>query len=167
MRQRGWAVLDGLPDPSDHPETWSHRLAGRANATRHWFDRRVLSRLLADERVVVGGVRAAQAAGLDITLAETDPDVIYVRSADADSVISRWRLRPRSTGGLILRVIPSDVPDQWVATVADHPELLAALDLLDLPDPRARQAGAEVLGPLARTERNALPRQMPGPSEDR
>lgn len=115
----------------------------RDRAAPHLFrgDERVLERLRDDSDLVLSGVNAAAAYGVDIRA----PGVVegYVRRDRLPDLVYRYALRPAegADANVVLRAVDESVPRarQGVAPVA-----AVALDLLESPDDRSRRAGREL-----------------------
>ena len=115
----------------------------RDRAEPHLFrgDERVLERLRDDSDIVLSGVNAAAAYGVDIRA----PGVVeaYVDRDRLRDLVYRYALRPAeiAEANVVLRVVDESVPRarQGVAPVA-----AVALDLLESSDDRSRRAGREL-----------------------
>ena len=120
-------------------------LAGelRDRAEPHLFrgDERVLERLRDDSDIVLSGVNAAAAYGVDIRA----PGVVeaYVDRDRLRDLVYRYALRPAeiADANVVFRAVDKPVPRarQGMAPVA-----AVALDLLESPDDRSRRAGREL-----------------------
>lgn len=121
------SLADGLRDRAE-----PHLLHG---------DERVLERLRGDSDVVLSGVNAAGAYGVDIRA----PGVVeaYVDRARLPDVIYRYALRPaeRADANVVLRAVDESVP-RTPHGVA--PAAAVALDLMESPDDRSRRAGRDL-----------------------
>jgi hypothetical protein len=101
----------------------------------------VLERLRDDSDIVLSGVNAAAAYGVDIRA----PGVVegYVRRDRLRDLVYRYALRPAegADANVVLRAVDESVPRarHGVAPVA-----AVALDLLESPDDRSRRAGREL-----------------------
>ncbi|HZP94987.1 MAG TPA: hypothetical protein VFC31_01440 [Candidatus Limnocylindria bacterium] len=115
----------------------------RERAEPHLFrgDERLVERLRDDPAIVLSGVNAAAAYGVDIRA----PGVVeaYVERARLPDLIYRYALRPAeiADANIVLRVVDASVPrtPHGVAPVA-----AVALDLLESPNDRFRRAGREL-----------------------
>jgi excisionase family DNA binding protein len=117
------------------------RLRDRAELHLFRGDERVLERLLADSDIVLSGVNAAAAYGVDIRA----PGVVegYIDRDRLRDLVYRYALRPAESAdvNVVLRAVDASVPRarHGVAPVA-----AVALDLLESSDDRSRRAGREL-----------------------
>jgi excisionase family DNA binding protein len=142
LRHRILRVLSRLPDPVADDAPWRRLLSTRGHARRMWVHPGVLDRLAADPNASTGGIGAMPAGHDGLT---TGPDRldIYVREADADDLIRRYRMREDGDGQVHLIIVPSSVPPELAPDRGSPvPAPAAASDLLEEKDPRARHAGA-------------------------
>jgi hypothetical protein len=72
----------------------------------------------------------------------------YVADTDLNTLVRRHHLRPSGDPNVILRVVPKFTSPWPPARVA--PASAVAMDLLDSPEPRAKQVGEEVLRGIER-----------------
>jgi excisionase family DNA binding protein len=124
------------------------RLERRAEVHRYSGHPGEISYLLADKRLVVSGISAARAVGLDV-LAGNEADG-YVRNSDLDGFVGEHALLPAAAldANVVLRVVPDDVWAEFLKGRPHAPEAPVALDLVEDVDPRTRAAGKELLGRL-------------------
>jgi Helix-turn-helix domain len=124
------------------------RLERRAEVHRYSGHPGEISYLLADKRLVVSGISAARAVGLDV-LAGNEADG-YVRNSDLDGFVGEHALLPAAAldANVVLRVVPDDVWAEFLNGRPHAPEAPVALDLVEDVDPRTRAAGKELLGRL-------------------
>jgi hypothetical protein len=91
------------------------------------------------------GISAAQALHLGLIGDDGQLDA-YVDQEHVNGLVSRYRLQPSRDPNVTLRVVP-EIGWSWPpARIA--PKSAVALDLLDHPEPRARQVGHDVLASL-------------------
>ena len=158
--QNAWALLFmivGEPAPwLDQPNHWrlrrylaSHRLsdnrsrfADRGRPTAYRAHPSLLAAVRGDPALMLTGTSGASERRLGLIGGSGDVDG-YVADADLDAVVRRHHLRPTGDPNVILRVVPTFTSPWPPARVA--PASAIALDLLDSPEPRARQVGEEVL----------------------
>lgn len=145
VRHRVLHLLAGMPDPAVDDTPWRRFLSSRGKARRLWAHPGVLDRLAVDPKVSSGGTGAAL-AGLDGLTAGARQLELYVRDADVDEVIHRYRMREDRNGPVSLVIVPSSVPaDLAPRGGRPVPVPAAAADLLEQEDPRARHAGVTQL----------------------
>jgi excisionase family DNA binding protein len=145
VRHRVLHLLAGMPDPAIDDTPWRRFLSSRGEARRLWAHPGVLDRLAADPKVSSGGTGAAL-AGLDGLTAGAKQLELYVRDAEVDEVIHRYRMREDRNGPVNLVIVPSSVPaDLAPRGGRPVPAPAAAADLLEEEDPRARHAGVAQL----------------------
>lgn len=139
-RHRILRMLAGMPDPAVDDMAWRRLLSSRGHDCRLWAHPGVLNRLAADPKVSVGGSDAELAKHDGLTRHAGRLEV-YVREADADEVVRRYRMRKDRAGQVSLKIVPSSVPS-GLAPMGGHPvpAPAAAADLLEEEDPRARHA---------------------------
>lgn len=122
-------------------------LSARADICRYVVHRRLLKRLGADQRVVLGGVSAASHYRAGIVVLEAVEG--YVRSDDLERVISDYALMPPSAGAMVNVLLRVPVP-RW--PFADGERIASraavAVDLIDAADERSVRAGRELLSRL-------------------
>lgn len=140
VRHRILRTLAGMPDPAIDDMAWRRLLSSRGHACRLWAHPGVLDRLAADPKVSVGG-SDAELAEHDGLTPRAERLELYVREADADEVVHKYRMREDRAGQVRLMVVPSSVP-AGLAPMGGYPVSVpaAAADLLDEEDPRARHA---------------------------
>ena len=102
----------------------------------------VLNRLRSDRSLMLTGTSATTQLRLGIVGGDDRVDA-YVDQAELDALVRRHHLRPSSDPNVILRIVPSFGWSWPPARIA--PISAVALDLLDDPEPRARQVGDELL----------------------
>jgi hypothetical protein len=147
LRYHAMHVLKAMPDPADNPERWRALLASRARVERMWAHPGLMSRLIEDPQVSVGGDLAAARIGEG--LSETGVRDLYLAEQDAERVVARYRLHPDPDGQVILHVVPSSVPEDLIAVSGGLvPAAAAAADLLDEDDPRAQRSARRQLGAM-------------------
>lgn len=101
-----------------------------------------LARLVAEADVIRTGPRAASEAGLGL-IAPDAPVELYVDTATADRLVTRYSMRPSDNPNVVLRVVPNEVRTWLREPLA--PRLAVALDLADDRDPRAQQVARDAL----------------------
>ncbi len=138
LRHHVRQLLSAMPDPADDLGRWRLLLASRGRAERMWAHPGLLSRLSDDERVGVGGDRAAAHVGEGLSKVQVSD--VYVAEPDVEELVADYRLRPDPDGQVRLHVVPESVPPELIPGPAGlvHPAAAAA-DLLDENDPRARR----------------------------
>lgn len=143
LRRRLRHALSAAPEPA----LWSAWLAGRSERWRYWIHPGVVDRLREDDRLSLGGAWAAAMAGADI--APGDDLEAYVREDDLADVVRAYRLHEDPDGRVVLRAIPSRVPDALVPP-AGRPAapVVAALDLHESADARSRRLALSLLDRL-------------------
>ena len=150
QRHRLGALLADLPPAAQV----GRLLHARARWERVRVHPGVLERLLSDERVRVGGARAA--AGNGGGVAAGGRPVIYVADSDMDALRSAYHLVADPAGNVTLGLLDGRAAE-LVAALAPGGGLLplavAWADLLEDLDPRARHAAHEWV--------DALPRPLP------
>jgi excisionase family DNA binding protein len=121
------------------------RLGHRAEVHRYSAHPGEISYLLADRRLVVSGISAARAVGLDV-LAGNEADG-YVRNSDLDGFVGEHALLPAAAldANVVLRVVPDDVWAEFLKGRPHAPEAAVALDLAEDVDSRSRAAGKDLL----------------------
>jgi hypothetical protein len=150
-------VLAPLPDPVADDEPWRRLLASRGRRRRVRSHPGVVAHIESDCRVVPGGGGAAPHSSHDALTAAGDP-VLYVREDDADALMAAYRLRDDWDGNVSLVVVPAAIPG--IPRQCGHAlAAVAAADLLDEDDPRARHAGRMILSDCraALAERGWIP----------
>jgi hypothetical protein len=126
------------------------RLERRAEVHRYSGHPGEISYLLADKRLVVSGISAARAVGLDV-LAGNEADG-YVRNSDLDGFVGEHALLPAAAldANVVLRVVPDDVWAEFLKGRPRAPEAAIALDLAEDVDSRSRASGKDLLRRLDR-----------------
>jgi excisionase family DNA binding protein len=122
------------------------RLVERGRPRPYRTHPKSLERVRSDGRLMLTGVTGA--AELRLGLIGGDRIDAYVADADLEWVAKDHRLRASREANVTLRVVPDFGADWPIAAVA--PLSAIALDLLEGPEPRARQVGREVLRRLGR-----------------
>jgi excisionase family DNA binding protein len=142
VRHRILRMLASLPDPVVNDAPWRRLLSARGQVRHLWAHPGVLDRLATDPRVSQGGA-AVISAGHDGLTGRPDRLEFYVREADADEVIQRYRMHEDRDGHVNLVVVPSGVSSELAPGRGNAVPLpAAASDLLEEQDPRAHHAGA-------------------------
>lgn len=127
------------------------RAALRARADRVPIDghRAAIAKLIEGPRCLAGGVMKAVEAGADLVAVDAIPEV-YVPSEEWDRIRARLQLERSATGispAAVVRV-PRGI---WPFEGIDHVGAAAlAADLLDSTEPRAVQAGVDMLNQLVK-----------------
>jgi excisionase family DNA binding protein len=163
--QNAWAILFmivGEPAPwLDQPNRWrlrrylaSHRVsdnrsrfAGRGRPTAYRAHPSLLAAVRGDPVLMLTGTSGASDRRLGLVGGSGDVDA-YVADTDLDTLVRRHHLRPTGDPNVVLRVVQPFTSPWPPARVA--PASAIALDLLDSPEPRARQVGDEVLRGIER-----------------
>jgi excisionase family DNA binding protein len=117
------------------------RLVARGRPRAYRTHPASLDRVRSDGRLMLAGVTAA--VELRLGLIGGAGVEAYVADADLDRVAKAHRLRASREANVRLRVVPDFGADWPIAPVAPLP--VVALDLLEDPEPRARQVGRELL----------------------
>lgn len=131
----------------------SLRLVQRAEVVRYRAHPGEVAHLLADSRLVASGVSAARGLGLDLVAArEADG---YVRASSLDEVVEEHVLSPAVMGeaNVVLRIVPDDIWEFFLADRSYAPEAAVALDLAEDADPRSQVAGKQLLARLGHHHR--------------
>lgn len=150
LRHRVLRMLAAMPDPVADEAPWRRLLSSRGQVRRLWAHPGLLDRLAADPDVSRGGAGAAALAG-DGLAGGANRLELYVRAADADPLIRRFRMRDDPDGQVVLVVVPASVPPELVPIRARPvPAPAAVADLLEEDDPRARRAAIDHLQSLHR-----------------
>jgi excisionase family DNA binding protein len=128
----------------------SPRLEQRAKVARYRAHPGEVAHTLADPRLLVSGVSAARALGLDL-LAGREADG-YIRASALDEFVDEHALSPAATAeaNVTLRAVPDDIWDLFLAGRAHAPAAAVALDLAEEPDSRSQAAGEDLLARLDR-----------------
>jgi excisionase family DNA binding protein len=140
-RLRRALALEGL-------SSLAPRLERRAEVHRYSGHPGEASHVAADHRLVVSGVSAAGAIGLDLMPGrEADG---YICASALDDFVEEHALSPASAGvgNVILRVVPDDVWAEFFSGLTHAPEAAVGLDLAEEADPRSRAAGEALLARL-------------------
>lgn len=138
-RQDRHALRQLLAEPAS-PERWASWLLGRARRRRMWGHPGVVARLVADDRVHVGGAQAAAAFGL--SSARDDVHRLYVTEDDVAAVIRLYHLSDDPSGQVELMVVSgvAAAASKLLAEPGVVPQAVALADLLDSDDARERYA---------------------------
>jgi len=135
--------LNALLRSSPSPDRWRMLLRARARQQHCWAHPAVIAELLDDERVSVGGARAAARSGLNISAG--DDVVVYAAEQDVPALRELYGLDDDPRGPVELRAVPAAAghfaPHDGVAV----PLAAAVFDLLDADDSRLRHAAREWL----------------------
>ena len=146
-RHRLGALLNDLPPAAQ----LARLLDGRARWQRVRVHPGALHELVGDERVRVGGARAAAAQGGGV--AAGGRPVLYVANRDLGGLQSTYRSVEDPAGNATLGVVDGQAAE-LVATLAPGggllPLVVAWVDLLEDVDPRARHAAHAWAGALRR-----------------
>ncbi len=122
------------------------RLASRGELRRFRAHPGLIAALRSDPLLMLTGMTASAELHLGL-IGGGDRVDAYIDEANLPALIARHHLRPSHDANVNLRVIPS-IDWTWPpASVA--PLAAVALDLLDDPEPRAQQVGAQVLAGMA------------------
>ena len=104
-----------------------------------WAHPGLLSNLCSDDRISVGGDRAAAHVGEG--LSRVGLCDLYVARSDVKDIVAHYRLRPDPDGQVRLHVVPEGLPRELIS---GGPGIVlpavGAADLLDEDDPRARRS---------------------------
>ena len=139
LRHHALQLLSAMPDPADDPGRWRMLLASRGRTERMWAHPGLLPKLCSDDRISVGGDRAAAHVGE--SLSKTGVCDLYVAGSDVEDIVARYRLRPDLDGQVRLHVVPEGVPRELIPGGPGFVLPAAgAADLLDENDPRARRS---------------------------
>ena len=106
----------------------------------------LLVELRQDPDLMLSGATAATQLGLG--LLAHDVVEAYVSGDHAEDVVTRYHLRASREPNVVLRVVPRFAPDWPPAHEAPLPAI--ALDLLEDPDPRAREVGDALIARIGR-----------------
>lgn len=138
-RARTWARTARLLDLAP-------RLRSRARVLRLRAHPSDLARVAAEPGLVLTGVSAAAEHRLDIAA----PGVLelYAPASTAPRLIQKYTLEPSTDPNVIFHVVEATWPFDRYQRTAPGP--VAALDLIDADDERARRAGREYLARLLR-----------------
>lgn len=134
--------------PASEVRTYRWWLQRRARSIRYRIAGSDILELLKDQRVVAGGISAANHYSLG--LAFRDEAEVYVSSSDASRLVDEFFLIESNQGNLLVHVEGSGVDwHQRTAAVTDNgltaPRLIVAADLMDSADTRSRSLGAQLL----------------------
>jgi len=122
------------------------RLIARGIPTRMRAHPSLLFELSQDPDLMLSGATAATQLGLGL-LAH---DIVegYVAADRAEDFVARYHLRASREPNVVLRVVPRFTPDWLPSHEAPLPAI--ALDLLEDPDPRAREVGDALIARIGR-----------------
>ena len=131
----------------------SLRLERRADMARYRAHPGEIAHLRTADRLIPSGVSAARLVGLDL-LAAREADG-YVRASALDELVEEHALAPAAIGesNAVLRIVPDDVWDLFLAARPHAPEAAIVLDLVESHDSRSQAAGKELLNRLERNRR--------------
>jgi hypothetical protein len=103
----------------------------------------VMERLRADDALMLTGVSASEPLGLGLV---GGPDRVeaYVGERDVEDVVRRHHLEQADDDANVLLRVVRPLESPW-PTRRVAPSAAVALDLLEHPDPRARQVGRDLL----------------------
>jgi hypothetical protein len=106
--------------------------------------------VLADPRLVVSGVSAARAVGLDL-MSGNEADG-YVSASDLDGLVDEHALFSAAAvdSNVVLRLVPGDVWAEFLKGRPHASEAAIALDLAEDVDSRSRASGKDLLRRLDR-----------------
>jgi excisionase family DNA binding protein len=139
LRHHALQLLSAMPDPADDPGRWRILLTSRGRTERMWAHPGLLSNLCSDDRISVGGDRAAAHVGEG--LSRVGLCDLYVAGSDVKDIVAHYRLRPDPDGQIRLHVVPEGLPRELIS---GGPGIVlpavGAADLLDEDDPRARRS---------------------------
>jgi hypothetical protein len=129
-----------------------------------WAHPGLLPKLCSDDRISVGGDRAAAHVGEG--LSKTGGCDLYVAGSDVKDIVARYRLRPDPDGQVRLHVVPEGVPRELIP---GGPGLVlpaaGAADLLDENDPRARRSALLQLSSMCAALASRRPIRAPSTSQ--
>jgi excisionase family DNA binding protein len=131
----------------------SLRLEQRADVARYRAHPGEIAHLRESDKLIPSGVSAARLVGLDL-LSGREVDG-YVRASALDRLVKKHALAPAAIGesNVVLRIVPDDVWDLFLAARPHAPEAAIALDLVEAHDSRSQAAGKELLKRLERKEK--------------
>lgn len=135
--------LNALLRSSPAPDRWRMLLRARARSQRFWAHPAMVAELLDDERVSVGGARAAGRSGLNISAG--DDVVVYAAEHDVPALREYYALEDDPHGPVELRVVPAAAGHFAPHGGAAVPLAAAVVDMLDADDSRLRHAAREWL----------------------
>jgi excisionase family DNA binding protein len=119
-------------------DEWPWACRHRATAYKLRAHPSMLQPLLDDPRVVRGGASVRQ---LSVDLIAVGDAELYVRQADAASMIDEYSLIPSQQPNVVLRVPPGDL---WLFDNGEAPWPVVVVDLLDARDDRSARAANEL-----------------------
>lgn len=129
--------LRNLLEHRDLEPDWANWLSRRAEVARYWVHPGSLERVLSDARISVSGAGVAASVGAEVV--GGDLSDLYVSSEDISGVIRDYGLHPDPSGQLgVHRWRPASGAGYILRPGESAPVILAALDLLNAPDSRAR-----------------------------
>lgn len=123
------------------------RFASRGRPRRFRAHPSLLEAVRADSALMLTGTSGATERRLGLIGGGGEVDA-YVSSADLDAVVRRHHMQPSGDPNVVLRVVDPFTTPWPPARVA--PASAIALDLLDSPEPHAKQVGEEVLRGIER-----------------
>lgn len=139
LRHRLKNLLHAAPEP----EAWQLLLRARARPKRFWAHGAMLAELLDDERVSLGGARAASRSGLNISAG--GDVVLYAAEHDVPALLERYALEDDPHGQVELRAVPPAAGHFAPQGNAAVPLAAAVFDMLDAQDSRLQDAAREWL----------------------
>ena len=135
--------LNNLLHAAPGPDGWQLLLRARAHPKRFWAHPAMLAELLDDERVSLGGARAAGRSGLNISAG--DDVVLYAAQHDVPALLERYTLEDDPHGEVELRAVPPAAGQLAPQGGAAVPLAAAVFDMLDADDSRLQHAAREWL----------------------
>ena len=146
QRSVAWKLLEHatLPRDDDEQDAFRRRVLTRAEHREAYIHPSLIADVRHDERHVLGGRDAADAAGLPVGTSNDDLDV-YLRAADLDELTNTHVVRfDANKANLHLHIVPADAwpftADQRVVAL-----LVAWLDLADRGDRAERLVREQLL----------------------
>jgi hypothetical protein len=144
LRSRINRLIHSLPDPATAYEPWRSCLGRRHALRRFWVHPGVLERLRHDSRVSLGGLEVVGTG--DGLTGRSDRLDLYAVAVTVQGLTVDYRLRNDPRGAVFLHVVPDSVRSEFSPHGGSPvPKAAGAADLLDEDDPRAKQAGADLL----------------------
>ncbi len=123
------------------------RFANRGRPTRYRAHPSLLASVRSDPDLMLTGTTGASERRLGLVGGAGEVDA-YVAEARLDAVVRRHLLRPSMDPNVTLRAVPQFTAEWPPDRLA--PSTAIALDLLDSPEPRAKQVGEDVLRGIER-----------------
>ncbi len=127
------------------PEELIARVRSRCRVESYWVHSGMLSKLRDDLRLVLSGVSAARKYSIDL-LAEQEVEG-YVRASELEALIDDVKAIDGERPNCLLRIVEEE---SWPFDNEERvaPALVAAIDLMESSNPRARRAGAALISSL-------------------